>query len=614
MAAVTDPPVIHIDGVQLSASWSLRERVVIDHVTIVWGRRAHTDEAEPAQLALEVTDSTGHVPTSAAFVGKSITVTRGDGRVIFRGKLDDFEVSPRTIRDPLLNSPRRVWVMRLQASCKLAELALRVPPGPGSPEPEWTALFGEQHWPAATGADRMAQVRAAAPIVAGIGWADPYPPDLPSTGRLRYRSFGDNLSALDLIESAYNAHPLGYANYVPATDRVEIGTPAAIAGAELAWIGGVLRMTLPTGGTPVPARTVIVPDGYGARTTALDQIDLARVVGPRPVITTARIDWRDTPTERAVASVGDPLRPRHEFGVASDFMWTNLATIEEPGGTTFTPPFSWDTVTSEFGPRDGGFHEGIDFGNPPATAGADIHSIGSGTVVESRYHSGWGNTIVIDHGVSQNGKRLESRYAHMEAISPLAVGATVTSTSVLGTVGNTGNSFGAHLHLETYVDGTAIDPRVFFETYNDPTGGGEAEWPWPQGVWQRALADDLAHLFEQLNGKVSLPRVRFDWTRFEYPADVTAALIDTYAKQLPLYFPGSVFAAVTDAATEHQVIGGTLTYDHGWALDATLAPAVRTRGDLTLDQLVTIDAPTLSTFDPDMRVADLGNVTKGVTA
>ncbi len=613
MATVTDPPVIHIDGVQLSASWSLRERVVISNLTIVWGRRSHIDEADPAQLVLEVTDSTGHVPTSAAFVGKPITVTRGDGRIIFRGKLDDFEVSPRTIRDPLLNSPRRIWVMRLQAACKLAELALRVPPGPGSPEPEWTALFGPQHWPAATGADRMAQVRAAAPIVAGIGWTDPYPPDLPATGRLRWRSFGDNLSALDLIESAYSAHPLGYANYVPATDRVEIGKPATIAGAELRWTGGVLRVALPAGGTPVPARTVIVPDGYRARTTALDQIDLVRVVGPRGVIGQNGIEHRDTPTERTVPSTADPLRPRHEYGIASDFMWTALAAVEQPGnGTRFTVPFAWSTVTSEYGPRDGGFHEGIDFGNPPATAGAAIHAIGKGTVVESRYHSGWGNTIVVDHGLSQDGKRLESRYAHMEALSPIAVGESVTAETVLGTVGNTGNSFGAHLHLETYVDGAHIDPRAFFDTYN----GDDIEWPedWPQGVWQRAQAEDLAHLFEQLNGKVSLPRVRFDWSRFEYPADVTAALIDTYAKPLPLYFPGSVFAAVTDAATEHQVIGGTLTYDHGWTLDATLAPAIRTRGDLTLNQLVTIDAPTLSDFDPDLNVADLGNVTKGVTA
>lgn len=612
MASITDPPVIRINGQRLEESWSLRQRVVLNRLSIVWGREAHTDEANPAQLALELLDTTGHVPASAHLVGQPITITRGDGRIIYRGKLDDFSVEPLDIIDPN-NIARRVWILRNTAACKLAELALRVPPGPGSPEPEWTNLFGPQHWPATTGAERLAQVRAAAPIVAGIGWADPYPPDLPATGRLRWRSFGDDLSALDLIESAYNAHPLGYANYVAATDRVEIGTPAKTAGAELRWSGGVLRMVLPTGATPVPARTVIVPDGYRARTTALDQIDLVRVIGPRGVIGQDGIQHRDVPTEKTVPSIGDALRPRHEFGVASDFMWTALAAIEQPGSATrFTVPFSWDTVTSEYGPRDGGFHEGIDFGDPPATAGAAIHSIGKGTVVESRLHSGWGNTLVVDHGLSQDGKRLESRYAHMEALSPIAVGESVTETTVLGTVGNTGNSFGAHLHLETYVDGAAIDPRVFFATYN----GDDIEWPedWPQGVWQQALAEDLAAMFEQLNGKVNLPRVRFDWSRFEYPADVTTALIDTYAKPLPLYFPGSVFAAVTDAATEHQVIGGTLTYDHGWTLDATLAPAIRTRGDLTLDQLVTIDAPTLNDFDPDLNVADLGNATKGVTA
>ena len=136
--------------------------------------------------------------------------------------------------------------------------------------------------------------------------------------------------------------------------------------------------------------------------------------------------------------------------------------VKYAGGTGPHPPGAWvwsfplRSVTSEFGPRDGRFHEGIDLGNAPALNGASIRSIGPGTVVESGWHSsaGFGNWVVINHGnrvISGTTYTLKSVYGHMLNTPPVSVGAAVTSSTVIGQVGNTGGSYGAHLHLETHL-------------------------------------------------------------------------------------------------------------------------------------------------------------------
>jgi murein DD-endopeptidase MepM/ murein hydrolase activator NlpD len=97
-------------------------------------------------------------------------------------------------------------------------------------------------------------------------------------------------------------------------------------------------------------------------------------------------------------------------------------------------------------------HTGIDF---RADFGAPVHAAGSGQVVSAEYAGGYGNMVEIDHG---NG--VVTRYAHLSSIR-VAAGQTVDSATVLGRVGSTGRSTGAHLHYETRVDGEAIDPQRF---------------------------------------------------------------------------------------------------------------------------------------------------------
>lgn len=135
----------------------------------------------------------------------------------------------------------------------------------------------------------------------------------------------------------------------------------------------------------------------------------------------------------------------------------------------FQWPFSLSTVTSEYGPRTApyvGFHEGIDFGLSPATAGAPIIAAGDGTVAVNTFSAGWGNYVRITHNVG--GQQLSTLYAHMNAPGLPAVGSSVSKGDVIGYVGNTGNSYGAHLHLECWMGtsyGTHVNPRAFMAAY-----------------------------------------------------------------------------------------------------------------------------------------------------
>lgn len=112
------------------------------------------------------------------------------------------------------------------------------------------------------------------------------------------------------------------------------------------------------------------------------------------------------------------------------------------------------SVTSRFGSRWGKTHKGIDIG---ASKGTKIKASASGTVVTSKtgYNGGYGNYMVISHG---NG--VETAYGHCNALY-VKVGQKVSQGEVIGEVGNTGRSFGSHLHFEIRVNGSAQNPQNY---------------------------------------------------------------------------------------------------------------------------------------------------------
>lgn len=109
-------------------------------------------------------------------------------------------------------------------------------------------------------------------------------------------------------------------------------------------------------------------------------------------------------------------------------------------------------VTSEFGPRWGGFHPGIDIG---AGYGTPIQAARTGTVIFAGYYGGYGNFVVVDHGGG-----VVTAYAHQSRIA-VGQGDPVRQGQVIGYVGSTGYSTGPHLHFEVRINGQAQDPRRF---------------------------------------------------------------------------------------------------------------------------------------------------------
>jgi murein DD-endopeptidase MepM/ murein hydrolase activator NlpD len=106
-------------------------------------------------------------------------------------------------------------------------------------------------------------------------------------------------------------------------------------------------------------------------------------------------------------------------------------------------------VTSPFGYRWGRLHAGIDIAVP---YGTPIHAAAAGTVVLAGWTGGYGNYTCIDHGGG-----LATCYAHQSSYA-VSGGAQVGQGQVIGYVGNTGHSFGPHLHFEVRINGTPVDP------------------------------------------------------------------------------------------------------------------------------------------------------------
>lgn len=115
---------------------------------------------------------------------------------------------------------------------------------------------------------------------------------------------------------------------------------------------------------------------------------------------------------------------------------------------SYVPPLSGAlNQTSPFGLRGGVLHAGVDYAAPQGTP---VRAVLPGVVTVAGLNGGWGNTVVIDHGIV-DGQHLYTRYAHLYTQPSVAVGQTIAAGQTLGGVGSTGDSTGNHLHFGTYV-------------------------------------------------------------------------------------------------------------------------------------------------------------------
>lgn len=142
----------------------------------------------------------------------------------------------------------------------------------------------------------------------------------------------------------------------------------------------------------------------------------------------------------------------HPYSFFSSFKKDSANIIlTSPTDCGFVLPFDGN-VTSSFGWRKGRPHYGTDI---DLETGDTVLSAFDGMVRIARLNRSYGNVVIIRHN---NG--LETVYAHLSKIL-VEPGQVIQAGQVLGLGGNTGHSFGSHLHFEMRYLGQAIDPEDF---------------------------------------------------------------------------------------------------------------------------------------------------------
>ena len=136
---------------------------------------------------------------------------------------------------------------------------------------------------------------------------------------------------------------------------------------------------------------------------------------------------------------------------------------QTPNESGLAHPMPGGHVTSNFGPRWGGHHAGVDIvvrGNNRAP----ILAAAAGTVTTAGWNNGgMGFYVIISHNI--NGQRVDTLYGHLAYNPMVSVGDVVHQGQQIGNKGNTGNSFGDHLHFEVHPGGFSwganrgVDPR-----------------------------------------------------------------------------------------------------------------------------------------------------------
>jgi murein DD-endopeptidase MepM/ murein hydrolase activator NlpD len=154
--------------------------------------------------------------------------------------------------------------------------------------------------------------------------------------------------------------------------------------------------------------------------------------------------------KRAIKDWGPPAISRTNPASARTYGPGYCGQVYE--GAVGTQSFIWPTVDRGISGYnyDPGVHPGIDI---TGQVGNAVFASDSGVVVYAGWSNyGYGYLIVIDHGYGW-----QTAYAHLSAVG-VSCGQSVFRGGVIGAVGSTGNSTGAHLHFEMVLNGVKVNP------------------------------------------------------------------------------------------------------------------------------------------------------------
>ncbi|UWF77870.1 MULTISPECIES: M23 family metallopeptidase [Microbacterium] len=257
----------------------------------------------------------------------------------------------------------------------------------------------------------------------------------------------------------------------PAAATSAASTPAAsrrprvlrniLAGGASVGVMGVaclltVSMTLPAGAVAAAqgpgAQTVtslVAPQKEGTGANAVDEDEIQAFVASS-----------DVQTEQLARSENYSTVSLAEVAAQEGINYSTDVFTNDPDAAIQWPFIVGTSMSYGYGMRDGRLHEGIDF---TPGSGAPIQAIADGTVRTATESDGaYGVSVYIDHVI--DGQVITSHYAHMQYGSlRVQAGDKVKVGDTVGLVGNTGRSFGAHLHFELIVNGSTIDPMPWLK-------------------------------------------------------------------------------------------------------------------------------------------------------
>ncbi|MBI4855848.1 MAG: phage tail tape measure protein [Acetobacterium woodii] len=196
------------------------------------------------------------------------------------------------------------------------------------------------------------------------------------------------------------------------------------------------------------------------------------------------------------------------------------------GSSVFNENFAWD---EDFGDRAGSvgsqYHEGLDF-NDTVGEGTPLYAIQNGMVSSAGYNGGYGNQVIIDFG---NG--IAASYSHLDSIG-VEAGQSVVMGQYIGSVGNTGSSYGAHLHFGLLINGEYVDPMMLWSGASYDVGSRYVPEDMIAKIHKgEAIIPAKENPYANSGGPV-LPQSKIEFTQNNYsPKELSPSESARYAKR-----------------------------------------------------------------------------------
>lgn len=160
-----------------------------------------------------------------------------------------------------------------------------------------------------------------------------------------------------------------------------------------------------------------------------------------------KAQWEEEQRQAGGNADNDAQKTLEEIGLAGGFTWPipgyNIITSE--WGNRLHPILGYYTLHDGMDISGGGI-----YGKPIVAAYDGVVS-----VADSISTTGYGYYVKLDHGTG-----VSTLYAHCSALA-VSVGQPVSAGQVIGYVGSTGNSTGAHLHFSIFIKGESVNPRDY---------------------------------------------------------------------------------------------------------------------------------------------------------